>query len=75
MSPENGEEGEPNDSKEDDKNHETHANEAEEPPAKKQCLETDVSKHAIPDKVEVKSVDKLIEAELKELGDKNKVSI
>ncbi|KAM7277751.1 hypothetical protein ACFE04_004885 [Oxalis oulophora] len=42
------------------------ATEAVEPPAKKQCIETTVSK------VEEKSIDKLIEDELKELGDKTK---
>ncbi|XP_062082225.1 uncharacterized protein LOC133788685 isoform X2 [Humulus lupulus] len=59
----------PNNNKEVD---ESHVNEAEVPPAKKQCLGTEVSKCVIPDKVEVKSMDKLIEAELKELGDKSK---
>ncbi|XP_030504652.2 uncharacterized protein LOC115719670 isoform X1 [Cannabis sativa] len=71
-SPDNGKDGEPNDNKEVDESNGTDASEAEEPPAKKQCLETEVSKSAIPDKVEVKSMDKLIEAELKELGDKSK---
>lgn len=60
--------------KEDGKNLESQTNEAEEPPAKKQCLEADASKCVINDKVEEQSIDKLIEAELKELGDKNKVS-
>lgn len=60
--------------KEDDKNHESQTNEAEEPPAKKQCLEAGASKSVNNDKVEEQSIDKLIEAELKELGDKNKVS-
>uniref|UniRef100_A0A5B7AUA1 Putative THUMP domain-containing protein 1 isoform X1 n=1 Tax=Davidia involucrata TaxID=16924 RepID=A0A5B7AUA1_DAVIN len=48
--------------------------EAEEPPAKKQCPETDASKrgNVICDKMEEKSVDKLIEAELEELGDRSK---
>ncbi|KAJ9699216.1 hypothetical protein PVL29_008024 [Vitis rotundifolia] len=45
---------------------------AEEPSAKKQCLETDASKHIIHEKTEEKSIDKLIEAELQELGDRNK---
>ncbi|KAH9790004.1 hypothetical protein WN944_009572 [Citrus x changshan-huyou] len=58
--------------KEDDKNHESQTNEAEEPPAKKQCLEAGASKSVNNDKVEEQSIDKLIEAELKELGDKNK---
>lgn len=48
--------------------------ETEEPPAKKQCLGTDASKCVIHEKVEEKSIDKLIEAELEELGDKSKVS-
>ncbi|KAK8683229.1 hypothetical protein V6N13_039294 [Hibiscus sabdariffa] len=43
---------------------------SEEPPAKKQCLETDTSKSATCEKD--KSIDKLIEAELNELGDKSK---
>ncbi|XP_039054188.1 THUMP domain-containing protein 1 homolog [Hibiscus syriacus] len=42
----------------------------EEPSAKKQCLETDTSKSATSEKE--KSIDKLIEAELNELGDKSK---
>ena len=46
---------------------------AEEPSAKKQCLETDASTHIIHKKTEEKSIDKLIEAELQELGDRNKV--
>ncbi|XP_012090053.1 THUMP domain-containing protein 1 isoform X2 [Jatropha curcas] len=46
--------------------------EAKEPPAKKQCLDTCVSKSTIHEKMEEKSVDKLIEDELKELGDKSK---
>jgi tRNA acetyltransferase TAN1 len=48
--------------------------ETEEPPAKKQCLGTVASKCVIHEKVEEKSIDKLIEAELEELGDKSKVS-
>lgn len=43
-----------------------------EPPVKKQCLENDLSKAAIVDKKDEKSVDKLIEAELEELADKKK---
>lgn len=70
-SPENGKEGEPGDDKEVDKTHEGQENAAEEPPAKKQCLERDVLK-VTPDKVEEKSVDKLIEAEVRELADKSK---
>lgn len=54
--------------------HENQPEETEEAPAKKQCLETDALKHVIHEKVEDKSIDRLIEAELKELGDKNKVS-
>lgn len=65
---------EPNDNKEVSKNDENRANEAEDPPAKKQCIETNASKSVILDKVEEKSIDKLIEAEIKELGDTNKVS-
>ncbi|KAG7950832.1 hypothetical protein I3843_13G136200 [Carya illinoinensis] len=52
--------------------HENQPKETEEPPTKKQCLETDASKHVIHEKVEETSIDRLIEAELKELGDKNK---
>ena len=73
-SPENGKEGEPSDDKEVDKTHEGQENASEEPPAKKQCLERDVPK-VTPDKVEEKSVDKLIEAEVRELADKSKVSL
>ncbi|KAL7174268.1 hypothetical protein ACSBR2_033512 [Camellia fascicularis] len=48
--------------------------EGEEPPTKKQCLETGPSKHGnvITNKVEEKSIDKLIEAELEELTDRSK---
>ncbi|CAL5426057.1 unnamed protein product [Camellia sinensis] len=48
--------------------------EVEEPPTKKQCLETNASKHGnvITNKVEEKSIDKLIEAELEELTDRSK---
>ncbi|BFG30059.1 hypothetical protein CerSpe_163330 [Prunus speciosa] len=60
------------DNKEDNVSKEISANEAEEPPAKKQCLGTNSSKCTIPYEVEEKSIDKLIEAELQELGDKNK---
>lgn len=45
--------------------------EAEEPPLKKQCLETETAKCGTNGKEE-KSVDQLIEAELEELGDKSK---
>ncbi|XP_010536109.1 PREDICTED: THUMP domain-containing protein 1 homolog [Tarenaya hassleriana] len=44
----------------------------EEPPVKKQCLETNTSDDVKPEKTEEKSIDKLIEAELQELGDKTK---
>ncbi|XP_050221830.1 uncharacterized protein LOC126672001 [Mercurialis annua] len=47
-------------------------NEAEEPSAKKQCVELSVSKNVVHEKVEKKSIDRLIEEELKELGDKSK---
>lgn len=57
-----------------DENHENQPKETEEPPAKKQCVETVATKSVIHAKVEEKSIDKLIEAELEELGDKNKVS-
>ncbi|KAH7511341.1 hypothetical protein FEM48_ZijujUnG0024900 [Ziziphus jujuba var. spinosa] len=70
--PENYTAVEPNDNKEVSESLENQANEAEDPPAKKQCIETNVSKPVIPNKVEEKSVDKLIDAEIKELGDTNK---
>ncbi|KAJ6309999.1 hypothetical protein OIU76_014860 [Salix suchowensis] len=54
------------------KNDEKQANEAEEPPSKKKCTETCAPKSAVQEKVEEKSIDRLIEDELKELGDKNK---
>lgn len=50
------------------------ARDAVEAPVKKQCLGTDSSRAEIVDRNE-KSVDKLIEAELEELSDKNKVSL
>ncbi|GLU19298.1 hypothetical protein SLE2022_355570 [Rubroshorea leprosula] len=62
---------ETNDSKEGGENNENQADETGEPPSKKQCLETDTSKCG-PNGKEEKSVDKLIEAELEELGDKSK---
>ncbi|KAK4762824.1 hypothetical protein SAY86_008592 [Trapa natans] len=43
-----------------------------EPPVKKQCLGTDSLKSEVVERKEEKSVDKLIEAELEELSDKNK---
>lgn len=63
---------EANDTKKDGGNIENQADKSEEPPAKKQCLEIDTSNCATNEKE--KSVDKLIEAELAELGDKSKVS-
>lgn len=66
-------EGEPNDNKKHEKVSESQAIEALEPPTEKKCLETDASKGDNPEKVKEKSIDKLIDAELKELGDKNKV--
>ncbi|XP_030520661.1 THUMP domain-containing protein 1 homolog isoform X1 [Rhodamnia argentea] len=45
---------------------------AGEPPSKKQCLESCSSKCSLKDNKEEKSIDKLIEDEIKELGDKNK---
>ncbi|GMY16416.1 general transcription factor 3C polypeptide 5 [Fagus crenata] len=56
----------------DGKNNENQPKENEEPPAKKQCVETDATKSVIHANVEEKSIDKLIEAELEELGNKNK---
>lgn len=45
------------------------------PPAKRQCTDADAAKiGSLSKKVEGKSVDKLIEAELAELGDRSKVS-
>ncbi|XVF69580.1 hypothetical protein PTKIN_Ptkin11bG0092600 [Pterospermum kingtungense] len=61
---------ETNDGKKDEVNIENQADNSEEPPAKKQCLEVDTSNCATNEKE--KSIDKLIEAELAELGDKNK---
>ncbi|XWS73597.1 hypothetical protein CRYUN_Cryun02cG0142600 [Craigia yunnanensis] len=61
---------ETNDSKKDGASIENQADNSKEPPAKKQCIETDTSKSATNEKE--KSIDKLIEAELKELGDKSK---
>ncbi|XP_010273314.1 PREDICTED: THUMP domain-containing protein 1 homolog [Nelumbo nucifera] len=55
-------------------NDENQSNEIVEAPAKKQRLDTETSKceNAVCYKKEEKSIDKLIEAELKELGDRNK---
>ncbi|XP_022154313.1 THUMP domain-containing protein 1 [Momordica charantia] len=50
--------------------HEVLSNEVEEPPSKKHCIEADTSKNVVQEKA--KSIDQLIEAELEELGDKNK---
>lgn len=57
------------------KSHENKKDEVVEPPAKKQCLETvkPASTATTSIKKEEKSVDRLIEAELAELGDKSKV--
>lgn len=71
--PENQAVAESNGNKEVDESHENRAKETEDPPAKKQCLETNVSESLIPAKVEEKSIDKLIDDEIKELGDTNKV--
>ncbi|XP_062017911.1 uncharacterized protein LOC133734312 [Rosa rugosa] len=68
---ENKPEEDTKDDKEGSISKEISAKEGEEPPAKKQCLGTDSSKR-IPDKVEEKSIDKLIDDELRELKDKNK---
>ncbi|KAF8041203.1 hypothetical protein BT93_B3204 [Corymbia citriodora subsp. variegata] len=51
---------------------EEQCNEAGEPPSKKQCLENCSSKCSLKDSKEEKSIDKLIEDEIRELGDKNK---
>lgn len=59
-------------------NHDSKETEAEdvEPTAKRQCVEADAPNcEKLSVKVEQKSVDKLIEDELKELGDKSKVSL
>ncbi|KAA8549821.1 hypothetical protein F0562_001505 [Nyssa sinensis] len=66
--------GDTNNNKEEAKCQQNQAVDVEEPPAKKQCLETDTSNcgNFICDKMEERSVDKLIEAELKELGDRSK---
>ncbi|XP_030458454.1 uncharacterized protein LOC115679054 isoform X1 [Syzygium oleosum] len=45
---------------------------AGEPPSKKQCLENCSSKSSLKDNKEEKSIDRLIEDEIKELGDKTK---
>lgn len=68
------------DNKDDDKEDaacdESRAVECDVPPAKKQCVESNASEygHVKSNKMEEKSVDRLIEAELAELGDRNKVS-
>jgi tRNA acetyltransferase TAN1 len=53
---------------------ESGAVECDVPPAKKQCIESNASEcgHVKTNKMEEKSVDRLIEAELAELGDRNK---
>ncbi|KAJ8770937.1 hypothetical protein K2173_022109 [Erythroxylum novogranatense] len=43
-----------------------------EPPIKKQCIDYSATKSGALDQVEEKSIDKLIEEELRDLGDKNK---
>ncbi|XP_043723308.1 THUMP domain-containing protein 1 homolog [Telopea speciosissima] len=60
--------------KEDNANLENQPNETEEMSAKKQRLQTDAlnCEKVVGGKTEEKSIDKLIEAELKELGDRNK---
>lgn len=63
-----------NDNEESAKDLENQTNEAKEPPAKKQCIETCASKSVVQEKGEQKSIDKLIEDELKEIGDRNKAS-
>ncbi|KAJ7964058.1 THUMP domain-containing protein 1 [Quillaja saponaria] len=63
----------PNENKGKVENHENEEKEAHNPPAKKQCLKIDATKCDFNEE-ENKSIDKLIEAELKELGDKNKSS-
>ncbi|XP_061374157.1 uncharacterized protein LOC133316427 [Gastrolobium bilobum] len=45
---------------------------ADELPAMKECCKTNVPTGDLSDKVEQKSIDRLIEAEIRELGDKNK---
>ncbi|KAJ6750771.1 hypothetical protein OIU85_001320 [Salix viminalis] len=57
---------------EDCKSDKRQESDAEELPAKKKCTETCAPKSVAQEKVEEKSIDKLIEDELKELGDKNK---
>lgn len=69
---ENQTEEKSNDNESDVKCHEVSSNEVEEPPSKKHCIEADTSKNVVQEKA--KSIDQLIEAELEELGDKNKVS-
>ncbi|XP_042481462.1 uncharacterized protein LOC122061944 isoform X1 [Macadamia integrifolia] len=63
--------------KEDDATHDKQRNETEEVPTKKQRLQTDASngEKVVGGKMEEKSIDKLIEAELEELGDRNKPEI
>ncbi|KAL2347943.1 hypothetical protein Fmac_001943 [Flemingia macrophylla] len=61
-----------NDNKGDTDNLKTTKGTADDQPAVKQCCKTNMSTCDSSDRVEVKSIDKLIEEELKELGDKNK---
>ncbi|KAG8371007.1 hypothetical protein BUALT_Bualt13G0042300 [Buddleja alternifolia] len=59
--------------KEKSENQEKQEAESVEPPVKKQCVEENAHNHGnLSKKVEEKSVDKLIEEELAELGDKSK---
>ncbi|KAF5184642.1 Thump domain-containing protein [Thalictrum thalictroides] len=60
---------------EEDPNHQNQTNEAEESSAKKQCLETVLPKceGVVNDEPKNKSIDKLIEDELRELKDRSKV--
>ncbi|TKY71049.1 THUMP domain-containing protein 1 [Spatholobus suberectus] len=63
---------ETSDNKGDTDNLKTTKGTAADLPAAKQCCKTNVPTCAFSDKVEQKSIDKLIEEEFKELGDKNK---
>ena len=62
------------DNKGDNGNLKTTKGTADDLPAVKQCCKTNVPACNFSDKVEHKSIDKLIEEEFKELGDKNKVT-
>lgn len=68
-------ENQPHTEKEKSENQDIKEAEALGPPAKRQCTDADPAKiGSLSKKVEDKSVDKLIEAELAELGDRSKVS-